>query len=233
MQPPLRFILQRAAQPGRVEIPPHPFGAPKSRGPRLARRGCPGEPCPCPGRGRRVPWSGAPLTRRSSPRSPGAPPPGKRQASGGVSRAFSLAEPVPSRPRTPTSPLPGRRADSRRSLRRPLPPLPPPDRPEFPSSAPPRAGRPSPPPRAPSSGHCPLSLRPGHTRPPAEERPAPLGFVPNSASALPSAPPRASPLPSPVPAPALAGSPLPRPRSFHTNSHSSHSALPPFKLQGK
>lgn len=107
---------------------------------------------------------------------------------------------------------------------RPLPPLPA-ARPEFPSPAP--AG--------PSSGHCPRSLRPGHTRPPAEERPAPLGFVPNSASALLPLPPapRQSP-PSPVPAPALAGSPsLPRPPSFHTNSHSSHSSLPPFKLQGK
>lgn len=147
--------------------------------------------------------------------------PGRRRRSRG-------SEPGPSGPRTPSCAAPGaapaldswrRRLPSRR-----LPPLPA-ARPEFPSPAP--AG--------PSSGHCPRSLRPGHTRPPAGERPAPLGFVPNSASALLGLPPapRQSP-PSPVPAPALAGSPsLPRPRSFHTNSHSSHSSLPPFKLQGK
>lgn len=81
------------------------------------------------------------------------------------------------------------------------------------------------PPPAPSSGYCPHSLRSGHTRPSAGEQLS-------SASTLLSPPP-SSPLPSPVPATALGSSSLPRPRSFHTNSHSSHSSLPPFKLQGK
>ncbi|KAM6283493.1 transcriptional enhancer factor TEF-3 [Spheniscus humboldti] len=74
--------------------------------------------------------------------------------------------------------------------------------PEFPSSAPPVLGGLPPPPWAPSSGHCPRSLRPGHTRTPAGERPAPLGFVPNSASALLSPPPRQSP-PQPRPSPCV------------------------------
>lgn len=82
--------------------------------------------------------------------------------------------------------------------RRPLPPLPA-ARPEFPSPAP--AG--------PSSGHCPRSLRPGHTRPPAGERPAPLGFVPNSASALLPPAPRQSP-----PSPCLSRQSLPPSAAF-------------------
>ncbi|XP_036236715.1 transcriptional enhancer factor TEF-3 [Molothrus ater] len=87
---------------------------------------------------------------------------------------------------------------------RPLPPLPA-ARPEFPSPAP--AG--------PSSGHCPRSLRPGHTRPPAEERPAPLGFVPNSASALLLAVPRPPPVPSqPRPSPGLSRQSLPPSAAF-------------------
>ncbi|XP_049678242.1 transcriptional enhancer factor TEF-3 [Accipiter gentilis] len=107
----------------------------------------------------------------------------------------------------------------------------------FPSSAPPPARGGLPGPRGPPLPAIarvppPPSARPGHTRPPAGQRPAPPRFVPNSASAPSLASlPRAPPVPSP--APALAGSPLPRPRSFHTNSHSSHSSLPPFKLQGK
>lgn len=88
---------------------------------------------------------------------------------------------------------------------------------------------------------APRSLLPGHARPGARGGRSLLCFVPNSASAFlspssPSSPPTpASPLPIPSPAPAstLDGSPLPRPRSFHTSSHSSHSSLPRFKLQGK
>lgn len=158
-----------------VEITARLRGAPQPPG-RAWRAGGAREPRPCPGgAGVSLPVAGAPSWAL------GPSPLGKHQASGVVP-----GDPRPARPGPALQVLPRRacRACSRflkaaasRPLpalpSRPLPPLPA-ARPEFPSPAP--AG--------PSSGHCPRSLRPGHTRPPAGERPAPLGFVPNSASAL-------------------------------------------------
>lgn len=189
-------------------------------GQRLARREEPGSRVPARA-AQGCPWSRNPLTDAWPIASGKAP--GKRRRS----RASAAG---PSGPRIQSSPAPGavpaleswrrRRCPARSQRCRDAP---------FPRSRPPARSFLPPPPRAPL---------PAIARVPS----APVTHGPRPGSARPRwvlfpTPPRLfcpPPPASPLPAPALAGSPfLPRPPSFHTNSHSSHSSLPPFKLQGK
>lgn len=231
-----------------------------SCGSRLAARGWPREQRLSPGlrrcraaptgataRAGGRPLLGAPHPRRWAGAGQAAAVPGTRLAA-----ARGRAQPSPSRPvldgvrKFPARPR--RRTDCWRPLPQPAPRRP---------SASPRlrfslaaawsflppllcsGGSPPPPPQGFSSGHCPALPPPWARTARSQRRPIPavfcsqlrLGLSLAFLSFLPPTP--ASPLPSPAPASTLDGSPLPRPRSFHTSSHSSHSSLPRFKLQGK